>query len=80
MSRYLLFFGSVYYPAGGWSDMRCDSDDLNSIKESLARLVADYQFSMGECWYEIVADQSVVIEAKTLDKVDGKIVAVKDAS
>jgi len=46
MKRYLLFAGSSYYPAGGWSDLAGNYDTLAEAVDAAVALKDD--------WYKII--------------------------
>jgi hypothetical protein len=57
MKRFLLFYGSDYYPRGGWDDLASSFDSLQEALEYVATKHCD--------WYQ-------VIDMETRNKVSGR--------
>ena len=50
MKRYLVFYGSFYYPDGGWLDFKGDFDDLKIAHD----FVIENTKQLRDLWYHIV--------------------------
>jgi len=51
MKRFLVFFGSQYYPGGGMNDFMDDYDTLDeAIKEIEKRAEGDWMYYWGHIW------------------------------
>jgi len=47
MKRYLLFYGSYYYPDGGWNDFEGDYDTVEEAMD-------DFILEHSDDWYQII--------------------------
>lgn len=61
MKRFLLFYGDVYYPNGGWDDFRGSFATLEKAQQAWEKR-QDY---MTGVWHHIVdSESSQVVEAE----------------
>lgn len=49
MKRYLLFAGQVYYPSGGWDDLRGNFDTLEDCHE-----IINLRYTTDDYWWHII--------------------------
>ena len=66
MKPYLLFYGSRYYPCGGWSDFQGEFDTVEEAKAAFM-CADDERMEGGEQWAQIVCTKTRAV-VKRLDR------------
>ena len=62
MKPYLLFYGSCYYPCGGWSDFQGEFDTIEEARDAF--VLKEDLVEGGEQWAEVVCAKTRAIVKK----------------